>query len=413
MTCYMNRIITKRWIIFRLKSLCKTLAIIPSKKGLFVRCEKMSSFIVMDIVKEAEKFDDCIHFEIGQPDLPPCENVKKSLHVSIDENRFSYTQSHGLAQLREKIAAHYQKTYGVHIDIDQIFLTPGTSGAFLIAYALTLPKDATLGFSDPSYPCYKNFAYLLGIKPCFMPIGKEDGFELHVEDLKTHALNALQISSPANPTGNIYERENLKSLVEYCENKNIAFISDELYHGLTYEKDADCALEFGSKNVYVINGFSKYYCMPGQRLGWVIVPKDKIRHAEMVAQNFFICAPTLSQYGALEAFDEAYLQTIKAEFKKRRDFLYAELSSLFEIDAKPEGAFYIWANVSRYSTDSFAFAKELLQNIHIATTPGVDFGENGTNRYVRFAYTRNIEHMREGIARLKTYLSTRKSHENH
>lgn len=369
-----------------------------------MRCEKMSSFIVMDIVKEAEKFEDCIHFEIGQPDLPPSPKVKEALHVSIDENRFSYTQSHGLVELREKIKARYAQTYGVHIDIEQIFLTPGTSGAFLIAYALTLGKGTTLGFSDPSYPCYKNFAYLLDIHPCFMPIGKEDDFELYVKHLHPYKLDALQISSPANPTGNIYDAKNLKSLVEYCENKNIAFISDELYHGLTYEKEASCALEFGSQNVYVINGFSKYYCLPGQRLGWVIVPKEKIRHAEMVAQNLFISAPTLSQYGALEAFDETYLKEVKTEFQKRRDYLYAELSEIFDIDAKPEGAFYIWANVSHYSDDSFAFAKELLENIHIATTPGVDFGTNGTNHYLRFAYTRSIEHMSEGVERLKNYL---------
>ena len=373
-----------------------------------MRCEKMSSFIVMDIVKEAEKFEDCIHFEIGQPDLPPSPNVKKALHASIDENRFSYTQSHGLVELREKIAKHYATTYGVTIETQQIFLTPGTSGAFLIAYALTLGKDATLGFSDPSYPCYKNFAYLLDIHPCFIPIGKEENFELHVKHLRPHKLDALQISSPANPTGNIYDTQNLKELVSYCEANAIAFISDELYHGLTYEKEANCALEFGSQNVYVINGFSKYYCMPGQRLGWVIVPKEKIRHAEMVAQNLFISAPTLSQYGALEAFDTAYLQEIKTEFQKRRDYLYGELLQLFDIDAKPEGAFYIWANVSKYSDDSFSFAKELLENIHIATTPGVDFGTNGTNRYLRFAYTRSIEHMREGVERLKHYLKERK-----
>lgn len=372
-----------------------------------MRCKEMSSFIVMDIVKEAEKFKDSIHFEIGQPDLPPSPKVKKALHVSIDENRFSYTQSNGLIALREKIAKHYAVTYNVKIDIDQIFLTPGTSGAFLIAYALTLKAGANLGLSDPSYPCYKNFAHLLDIKPQFMPIGKEDDFELHVKDLKPHQLAALQISSPANPTGNIYKKENLKALVEYCEAHHIAFISDELYHGLTYEENAHSALEF-SKNVLVINGFSKYYCMPGQRLGWVIVPKDKVRHAEIVAQNLFISAPTLSQYGALEAFDEAYLSKIKAEFKARRDFLYTELSTLFEIDAKPEGAFYIWVNISKYSDDSFAFAKELLENIHVATTPGIDFGSNGTDRYLRFAYTRNIEHMREGIERLRNYLSKRR-----
>ncbi len=373
-----------------------------------MRCSQMSSFIVMDIVKEAEKFEDCIHFEIGQPDLPPSQKVKKALHQAIDNNHFSYTQSHGLVTLRNQIAKHYAHTYGVTIDIEQIFLTPGTSGAFLIAYALTLGKDATLGFSDPSYPCYKNFAYLLDINPCFMPIGKSDDFELHIKDLKAHKLDALQISSPSNPTGNIYQKENLKSLVEYCENNHIAFISDELYHGLTYEEKAHCALEFGQKNVYIINGFSKYYCMPGQRLGWVIVPRDKIDHAKMIAQNLFICAPTLAQYGALEAFDEPYLQGIRTEFKARRDYLYTELSRLFEIDAKPQGAFYIWANISAYSNDGFAFAKELLEHIHIAVTPGIDFGNNGTNCYVRFAYTRSIEHMQEGILRLKHYLKERR-----
>ncbi|MDD3342992.1 MAG: aminotransferase class I/II-fold pyridoxal phosphate-dependent enzyme [Sulfurospirillaceae bacterium] len=369
-----------------------------------MRCENLSSFIVMDIVKEAEKYSDCIHFEIGQPDLPPSANVKEALHASIESNCFSYTQSHGLIALRDKIVNHYQETYGVTIQREQIFLTPGTSGAFLIAYALTLKHEATLGLSDPSYPCYKNFASLLDINPLFMPIGKEDDFELHVKDLEPHQLDALQISSPANPTGNIYNKNNLKALIKYCEEHRIAFISDELYHGLTYEENAHTALEF-SQNVYVINGFSKYYCMPGQRLGWIIVPKEKIRHAEMVAQNLFISAPTLSQYGALEAFDEPYLAMIKEEFKQRRDFLYAELLDIFEIDAKPEGAFYIWANISKYSNDSFAFAKELLENIHVATTPGIDFGRNGTEHYLRFAYTRNIEHMREGIKRLKSYLS--------
>ncbi len=371
-----------------------------------MRCENMSSFIVMDIVKEAEKYPDCIHFEIGQPDLPPSPKVKKALHVSIDDNNFSYTQSHGLTKLREKIAQHYVATYGVKIDIEQIFLTPGTSGAFLIAYGLCLKHDATLGLSDPSYPCYKNFAYLMGIKPLFMPIGKDDDFELHVKNLVPHKLDALQISSPSNPTGNIYTSDNLKALIAYCDAHHIAFISDELYHGLTYEKKADTALQY-SQNVYVINGFSKYYCMPGQRLGWIIVPKEQIRHAEMVAQNLFISAPTLSQYGALEAFDEAYLAMIKDEFKTRRDFLYTELSALFEIDAKPDGAFYLWANISKYSNDSFAFAKELLENIHVATTPGIDFGRNNTEYYLRFAYTRNIKHMKEGIERLNNYLNHR------
>lgn len=369
-----------------------------------MRCEKMSSFIVMDIVREAKKYDDSVHFEIGQPDLPPSPLVKEALHVAIDEDRFSYTESHGLLELRELIVKDYLDRYGVDVDTEQIFLTPGTSGAFLIAYGLSLEASSKLGLSDPSYPCYKNFAHLLDIEPVFMPIGKEKSYELYVEDLQKHKLDALQISSPANPIGNIYSSQNFKDIIEYCDKESIAFISDELYHGLEYEKKSNCALEFSS-NAFVINGFSKFYCMPGNRLGWIIVPKNKLREAEMISQNLFISAPTMSQYGALKAFDCDYLDEVKKEFKKRRDYLYDELKEIFEVDVKPEGAFYIWADVSKYTDDSFVFAKELLEKLHVATTPGVDFGVNKTAKYLRFAYTREIEHMKLGIKRIKRYLN--------
>lgn len=371
-----------------------------------MRYENMNSFIVMDIVREAQKYEDTIHFEIGQPDLTPNEKVKEALKKAIDENKFSYTESLGLFELREKIAKHYKKEYGVNIDESQILLTPGTSGAFLIAYTLTLKHNGKLGLSDPSYPCYKNFANMLDIEPIFMNINKDCDYELKVEHLKKHKLDALQISSPSNPTGNIYSNENLKELINYCEKNKIHFISDELYHGLIYEKEAATALEF-SENVFVINGFSKYYCMPGLRLGWIVVPKNLVREAEIIAQNIFISAPTLSQYAALEAFDYEYLEEIKNKFKARRDYLYTELNEIFSVDAKPDGAFYLWVDVSKYTDDSFSFAKELLENIHIATTPGKDFGKNETNKYLRFAYTRDIEHMKEGINRLKEYLKSR------
>ncbi len=381
--------------------------ILPKKSWFCMRCKKMSSFIVMDIVREAKKYKDTVHFEIGQPDLPPSWHVKEALHKAVDEDRFSYTESHGLLELRQLIAKDYLEKYGVFVETDQIFLTPGTSGAFLIAYGLTLQSGANLGLSDPSYPCYKNFAHLLDINPVFMPIGKESRYELHVEDLKKHKLDAVHISSPTNPIGNIYETKNFKALIEYCDSKNIAFISDELYHGLTYEIDANSALEF-SPNAYVINGFSKFYCMPGSRLGWIIVPKNKVREAEMIAQNLFISAPTLSQYGALKAFDNSYLKEVKEEFRRRRDYLFEELKEIFEVDIRPQGAFYIWADVSKYSDDSFEFAQELLKKLHVATTPGVDFGENETKKYIRFAYTRDIEHMKVGINRLKKHLFEKK-----
>ena len=368
-----------------------------------MRYENISSFIVMDIVREAQKYEDTIHFEIGQPDLNPSPKVKKALRKAVENDKFSYTESLGLIDLRNKISIMYKENYNVDVNPSRILLTPGTSGAFLVAYTLTLKYKQSLGLSDPSYPCYKNFANMLDINPCFMNIDKSTNYELTVNHLEKEDIQALQISSPSNPTGNLYSKKNLEEIITYCKNKKISFISDELYHGLTYEENAHTALEF-SDDVFVINGFSKYYCMPGMRLGWIIVPKNLSREAEKIAQNIFISAPTLSQYAALEAFDKEYLDEIKNTFKERRDYLYDELSDIFEIDAKPDGAFYLWANISKYSDDSFAFAKELLENIHVATTPGIDFGSNKTNQYIRFAYTRDIKHMQEGIKRLKEYL---------
>ena len=373
-----------------------------------MRYDKMSAFIVMDIVREAGKYPNAIHFEIGQPDLPPSPNVKAALQSAVADNQFSYTESLGLFELREKICRYYREIYQVDISPQRVLLTPGTSGAFLIAYALTLAKGDKLGLTDPSYPCYKNFAYMMEVEPHFIPVDKTSCYQLTLQQLQNQAdhIRALQISSPANPTGNIYTAETLEALNHYCRQHNIAFISDELYHGLVYEEQAATALQF-NPDAYVINGFSKYFCMPGARLGWIIVPQDKVREAEIIAQNIFICAPTLSQYGALEAFDADYLQHIQTLFKQRRDYLYNELKQLFTIEFKPQGAFYLWADVSRYTDDSYAFAKQMLQEIQVATTPGIDFGNNNTKHYLRFAYTRDIAHMRAGIERLKMWLENR------
>ena len=357
----------------------------------------------MDLVREAQQYSDTIHFEIGQPDLDPSPKVKESLFKAIENAHFGYTETLGILPLRQKIAQHYEREYGVRVDPAQILITPGTSNAFLIAYLLTLNSRDTLAISDPSYPCYRNFAVMVDANVKAIPIGKEDNYQLSPEHLKGEAIDVLHISSPSNPTGNIYSNENLKRLIEYCESEGIAFISDELYHGLVYDKEAKSALEF-SKNAIVINGFSKYFCMPGLRVGWMVLPEHLVQAAEAIAQNLYLSAPTLSQYAALEAFDYNYLMYVKAEYKKRRDFLYSELKDVFEIDAKPDGAFYLWCDVSKFSQNALDFSYELLHKLHIAVTPGVDFGENETQRKLRFAYTRDIEHMREGVERLKEYL---------
>ena len=206
--------------------------------------------------------------------------------------------------------------------------------------------------------------------------------------------------------GNIYRRETLKGLVEYAEREGLIFISDEIYHGLNYGKPVHTALEF-SDNVVVVSGFSKFFCMPGFRLGWVIVPQKWVRKLQIVAQNLFISPPTLSQYAGLKALeDEGYLRKVKETFKKRRDYLYGELKKLFKIEVPPEGAFYIWANIEDYSTDSYSFARELLEKAGVAVTPGVDFGKNNTERYIRFSYTASLERLKEGVNRLREFLKS-------
>jgi aspartate/methionine/tyrosine aminotransferase len=249
----------------------------------------------------------------------------------------------------------------------------------------------------------------LNIKPRLIPVDKNTKYQLTPDLLQKYKdIKAVQISSPSNPTGYLYDNDNLRDLTDYCNSNNIYFISDEIYHGLTYsDKTEKTVLEF-SDNAIVINGFSKYFCLPGIRLGWIILPEELMRKAEIIMQNLFICAPIISQIGALGAFDYTFLKNYKEEYRKRRDFLYNELKDIFEIEAKPEGAFYIWANIEKYSNNCLDFANELLENIGVAVTPGMDFGNNNTEKYIRFAYTRNIQHMGEGVERLKKYLKHKK-----
>ncbi len=357
----------------------------------------------MDLVRKAQAFDDTVHFEIGQPDLPPAPGVERALAEAVENGRFAYTESQGLRALREKIAAHYWHDYGLTVEPERILITPGTSIAFMVAYELLLPAGGTLAVSDPSYPCYKNFAYMVDAEPIFIPVEPENGYQLTPEMLKGHDVDLLHISSPSNPTGTLYSAKNLEALSSYCRENHIGFISDELYHGLVYDKKAHSALEYGDEAI-IINGFSKYFCMPGLRLGWMVLPERLVRPAEIIAQNLFICAPTLSQYAALEAFDYDYLSAVRETFRKRRDYLYGALSPMFPIEAKPSGAFYIWCDVSAYTEDALDFADVLLEELHIAVTPGIDFSSGRGKHCLRFAYTREIEHMREGLERLKKYL---------
>ena len=369
------------------------------------RRDKLSPFIVMDILAKAKEMEDVVHLEIGEPDLDPSPRVLEALERAVKERKYFYTPSLGLWELREKIADFYRKKYGVDVSPERVAVTTGTSGAFLVAYAVTMDAGDRIALGDPSYPCYKNFAHLLDIEPEFVSISRETDYEIKADMLRGRKVKAVHISSPANPTGNLYSPNTLKELADYCDREGIYLISDEIYHGLVYEGKEHTALEFSDRAI-VINGFSKFFCMPGFRIGWAILPPELIRSAEIVIQNVFISAPTLSQYAALEAFDWEYLKKVKDIFSERRKTLYEGVRELFEVDARPQGAFYVWANVSKYTDDSYSFALKLLEEARVAVTPGVDFGRNRTKEYIRLSYTRSVEELEEAVRRISNFLSS-------
>ena len=354
----------------------------------------MKPFIVMDIVKESQKLDDVVHLEIGEPDLLPSPNVKNAALKAIEENRFFYTESKGLKDLREKIANHYKKFYDVEVNPDNIIITTGTSTAFLIAFHFA----KKIASPTPTYPCYPNFAEMENKE--FINIPTNKNFKLDIDTLKSYDFDTLMISSPNNPTGTVYTKNELKQIAEFCKKNNKLLISDELYHGLVYTNDYTTALKY-NKNAIVINGFSKFFCMPGFRIGWIILPDNLVRVAEILAQNILISAPTISQYAALEAFDYEYLNKTKEEFEKRKNFLYENLKNIFKITS-PQGAFYLWCDVSRYSNNSFEFAKEMLYKAKVAVTPGVDFGDYPN--HIRIAYTKNIYELEKAVIRIKNFI---------
>ncbi|QCT94657.1 aminotransferase class I/II-fold pyridoxal phosphate-dependent enzyme [Caminibacter mediatlanticus TB-2] len=355
----------------------------------------MKPFIVMDIVSKAKTIDDVIHLEIGEPDTLPSPKVKKASIKAIEENKFFYTESKGLKNLREKIAKHYKIFYDVEVNPNNIIITTGTSTAFLIAFYFA-KKIAT---PTPNYPCYENFAELEHKEFVKIPTSFPD-YQINIEKLKEIKFDTLMISFPNNPTGTVIDKENLKKICEFCKINNKLLISDELYHGLVYEKEYTTALKY-NKNAIIINGFSKFFSMPGFRMGWIILPDNLVREAEIIAQNILISAPTISQYAAIEAFDYGHLQNIQKIFKKRRNFLYNELKDIFEI-AKPDGAFYLWCNISKYSENALSFCDDLLIKAKVATTPGIDFGDY--KKFIRIAYTKDITILNEAVKRIKKFI---------
>ncbi|WP_456341894.1 aminotransferase class I/II-fold pyridoxal phosphate-dependent enzyme [Thermovibrio sp.] len=361
-------------------------------------------FFVMKVLERAKELEkegkEVIHLEIGEPDLPVPERVKERAKEFLSKFEQKYTESTGIYPLKEAIAHYYEKTYGVKVEPERVVITPGSSPGLLALLKVVRERVGEISYPDPGYPCYKNVLKFLNLKGRGVPIYPEEEFKVKAERVETHALI---VNSPSNPTGVIYSKEELKALSEKA-----FLISDEIYHGLVYDERAPSALEV-SNNCAVVNGFSKFFLMTGWRLGWMVVPKELLPDITAILQNTVISPPTLSQYAALACFEEEVLEELSSNaeiFRKRRDVLLKGLKELgFKIPAEPKGAFYIYADASRFTDDSFKFAFEVLEKTAVAITPGRDFGENQTEKFVRFSFCTSVEKIEEALERLRGFLA--------
>ena len=381
------------------------------------RTEYIKPFYVMDLLARARALEaqgrSVIHMEIGEPDFITPEPIIQAGQAALAAGRTHYTPSLGLPELRQAIADWYEKRYGVAVDAARIIITPGSSGALqLTMSALINPGEAVL-MADPGYPCNRHFVRLVEGEPLSIPVGPETAYQLNaklVEESWTPKTKAVMVASPSNPTGTLLDIEELGLIGQIARERGGALIVDEIYHGLTYEGNAQTALSVYN-DAFVINSFSKFFGMTGWRLGWLVAPEPYVDALDRLAQNIFLAAPTLSQHAALAAFSEeslAILEERRQEFARRRNYLLAALRELgFLFACEPQGAFYLYADCSALTDDSFRFAEELLEQGGVAVTPGLDFGANQPERHVRFAYTTNLANLQEGVDRIRAFLGSR------
>lgn len=377
------------------------------------RLADIEPFHVVELLTRARQLEaegrDIIHMEVGEPDFPTPELIANAAVNAIKSGKTKYTEALGLPELRQAISAFYRKRYGVSVPASRIAVTNGASGALNLAFACLADPGSEWLLTDPGYPCNRHILRAFDGRPQNIPVGPETNFQPTPELLRQHwkpSTAGLLVASPANPTGTLLTLAEIEALAEVCRENNGHFLVDEIYHGLTYEIDAPTACAAGD-DIWVLNSFSKYFQMTGWRLGWMVIPEPYVRDVEKLAQNLTLCPSTPAQYGALAAFEPetiALLETRRAEFRRRRDFLAPALEQIgFRVTARPEGAFYLYCDCSALAADSFALAKDLLEKTGVAATPGLDFGSNEPEKYIRFAYTTDVARLAEAAERLSRY----------
>ena len=373
-------------------------------------------FMVMDVMAAAARIEAAgghvIHMEVGQPAAAAPKTAILAAHAALGGGRIDYTSALGIPSLRERISRHYREAYGLVVDAGRIVVTTGSSGAFILSFLAMFEPSDRVAVTVPGYPPYRHILTALGCEPVLIETSAENRHALTGEALlaahRKTPLKGVLVGSPANPTGTMMSREALTSLISAAENAGIGFISDEIYHGLDYAFPAVTAAEL-SPHALVINSFSKYFCMTGWRVGWMVVPEPMVRPIERLQQNLAISVPTLSQIAAEAAFEgREEMEAVKRGYLENRRILIeglprAGLTKFLPVD----GAFYLYADVSDFTSDSFKFAGEMLEKARVAATPGVDFDPIGGHRFIRFSYARSAEEMSEAVERITRWLVSR------
>ncbi|MDN3523907.1 pyridoxal phosphate-dependent aminotransferase [Halomonas sabkhae] len=381
------------------------------------RLKGIAPFRVMNLLETAQAREaaghDVIHLEIGEPDFPTPPPVLEAGQAALAHGRTRYTPAGGLPALREAIAAHYAEHFGASVAPERILVTPGASGALLLASQLLVESGDRVLMADPTYPCNRHFMSLAGAEVDAVPVDERSGWQLDASLVARHwqpRTRLAMLASPSNPTGHMLGLDALRELAASVAERGGHLLVDEIYQGLTYDIPPVSASAVSS-DAFVVNSFSKYFGMTGWRLGWLVAPEDAVEPLSRLAQNIFLAASTPAQYAALAAFRpdcREILEGRRRELETRRDALLKGLAALgLAPSLPPQGAFYLWLDISRYSQDSEAFCLSLLEEENVAITPGTDFAVQGGERHVRIAFTTDVARLEEAVARLGRFLQRR------
>ena len=378
------------------------------------KTNRIPAFLAMQVMQDAQRLEatghEIMHLEVGQPSTPPPDAVNRALTAALGRSAtHEYSVAFGHPALRQRISAHYRDWYGIAPDWNKIAITPGSSLGFAVSFLAAFDAGDHIAIATPGYPAYRNLMVALGLVPELIPARADQAWLPDLKALEKSGTlpDGILLASPANPTGVVIDDDNLADICVWCARKGVRLVMDEIYHGLTYGVRGTTALKF-DQSAIIVNSFSKYFCMTGWRLGWVILPDDLVDNAEKIAQNLFISAPTPNQHGALAAFDcYAEFDAHLPRYQDNRDRLLAGLPAEFLGQHAPaDGAFYLYADIGAISDNAGDFARRMLNEAGVAVTPGIDFDQTEGGCYLRLSYAGSSRTITTAINRINDWLPT-------